>query len=226
MALHRDREEDLESLLNRGSLWAITYGDLMSYLMIFFLILFTFSMKGEKQAGKELANLQAQFGGKKSSEALDRMESRSKEVSAAEAMKNKLYGRGLQQFVTVDVTETRIQVTLQAPILFDSGSADFKEEGGFLVREFAQSVRDLPNIIVVEGHTDDRPLSGGRYKDNWELSTARAASVVRWLVEKEGVEPRRLSAAGFADNRPVASNDTPEGRAANRRIEISLLRRE
>ena len=74
----------------------------------------------------------------------------------------------------------------------------------------------------MEGHTDNTPISG-RYPSNWELSTARATTVLRELIEGHGISPARLQAAGYADERPVASNDTPEGRAANRRVELVVL---
>lgn len=226
MGLHRERDEDLENDLNKGALWAVTYGDIMSYLMILFLILFSLSLRGGTGLAKSLGNLQGQFGGAKRSEAIERLDERGREAAAAEEMRNKLFGRGLQQFVTVDVSETRIQVTLSEPIVFGSGDAALKPQAHGLLTEFAESVKELPSPIVVEGHTDDKPVLGGRYRDNWELSTARAVDVVRFLVDKQGLDPRRVSASGFGSNRPVADNGTAEGRAANRRIEISLLRRQ
>lgn len=207
MPLHRDREEDIEAMLNKGSLWAVTYGDLMSFLMVFFLILFALTLKNDSAAE-------------------ERTEMRRQEVSAAESMKERLYARGLQRFATVDVTERRIQVTLREPILFASGGAELKAQALPLLHEFAESVRDLPNAVVVEGYTDNRPTKGGRWRDNWELSMGRAASVIRYMVEVEKLDPGRVSGVGFGEHRPAAENDTPEGRAINRRIEISLLRRE
>ncbi|MBI3296980.1 MAG: OmpA family protein [Elusimicrobia bacterium] len=226
MALHRDRDEELENLLNRGGLWAVTYGDLMSFLMIFFLILFVLTLRGKVGMAKGLSDLQAQFGGQDSSPAIERLKDRGREETAAEQMKNNLFARGLQEFVTVDVTERRINVTLRDPILFDSGDAVLKAGARPLLHEFAASAKELPNAIVVEGHTDDRPIRGGRYPTNWELSMARAASVVRYLSAEEGIAASRLSGSGFAEFKPAQPNATPEGRSANRRIEISLLRRE
>lgn len=225
MALHREREEDVEAALNKGSLWAITYGDLMSYLMIFFLILFVVTLKGG-DISKSLSQLQSQFGGEKTSEAIERMESRSREQTMADQMKNRLHDRGLEKFATVEVTQHRIQITLREPILFNSGGADMKKEAWPLLHEFAQSVQNLPNTLVIEGHTDDVPVRGGKYADNWELSTARANSVIRHLVVKEGLDPHRISGTGYAEFRPAAENSTPEGRAANRRIEMYLMRKE
>jgi len=225
MALHREREEDVEAQLNKGALWAITYGDLMSYLMIFFLILFQLSLLGGNIA-EGLAELQSQFGGKKESKALERMESRNQEASMAKDMKTRLHDRGLEKFATVELTQHRIEITLSEPILFTSGDAVLKEEASPLLQEFAKSVSNLPNLIVIEGHTDNVPIRAGKYPSNWDLSMARATSVVRYLITSGGIDPRRISGAGFAEFRPKMPNDTSEGRAANRRIEMYLMRRE
>jgi chemotaxis protein MotB len=106
---------------------------------------------------------------------------------------------------------------------FDSGSDGIKPEGRTLLDTLATSLMTLDNQIRVEGHTDDVPIHTGRFPSNWELSTARATSVVSYLVLKFGLSPERLSAAGYAEFRPTASNDTEEGRARNRRVDILVM---
>jgi chemotaxis protein MotB len=91
-----------------------------------------------------------------------------------------------------------------------------------VVDKVAAALGRLPNKLSVEGHTDNTPISG-RYPSNWELSTARATTVLRELIERHGLSPARLSAAGYADERPVAPNDTADGRSANRRVELVVL---
>lgn len=111
-------------------------------------------------------------------------------------------------------------------ILFDSGSAEIKKEGKKVldrVVEILKNVKDRQ--INIEGHTDNVPISprlAQKFPTNWELSTARATNVVRYLQEK-GIDPALLSATGYAEYRPVSPNDTEEGRAKNRRIEIVLV---
>jgi chemotaxis protein MotB len=210
----RDDEEDLENLLNKGALWAVTYGDLMSYLMIFFLIMFTFSLKGKK-AASGIEALQTHFGGQKDSKSMQRLDQRQKEEDVAEDLQKKFQAK---------VTEEKILITLSDKVLFDSGSAELKPGIFPVLKDFADSVRKMPNNILVEGHTDNVPLRKGRYRSNFELSMARAYSVMQHLIEKEGIDPKRFSGSGYGDNRPVALNDTPEHRALNRRIEISLIR--
>jgi chemotaxis protein MotB len=109
-------------------------------------------------------------------------------------------------------------------LLFASGSASLESKADGLLAEIAQLVNlDETHPIDVEGNTDDIPIHSGQYPSNWELSAARASTVVRFLIEK-GVSPTRLTAVGYADQRPIASNATAAGRARNRRVEIVLKR--
>lgn len=108
-------------------------------------------------------------------------------------------------------------------VLFASGSAQLRPEASTLLDPLAMLLKGQPNSIRVEGHTDSQPIHTVQFPSNWELSGARADSVVRYFIG-HGVPPRRLSAAGFADTQPVGSNATTSGRAQNRRIEIIVLR--
>jgi chemotaxis protein MotB len=123
----------------------------------------------------------------------------------------------------VELTELRGRMTvkLKDKILFSSGSARVGRAGKEALAAVAGVLAGVENkVIRVEGHTDDVP-SGGAYPTNWELSTARALAVLRFLQE-QGIDPTRLAAAGYGEYRPIAPNDTPEGRSQNRRIEIVL----
>lgn len=117
----------------------------------------------------------------------------------------------------------RMTVKLKDKILFASGSANLGREGRVALDAVAEAFKSLEDKnVLVAGYTDDVPVArGGAFKDNWALSTARAASVVRYLQEK-GVPPQMLGAAGFSEYRPVAPNDSAENRSLNRRIEIAL----
>lgn len=126
------------------------------------------------------------------------------------------------------VTQLRDKLTLSMVerILFDSGSAEIKKEGKKILDRVVEILKDVKDRqINIEGHTDNVPISprlAHKFPTNWELSTARATNVVRYLQEK-GIDPRLLSATGYAEYRPVSPNDTEEGRAKNRRIEIVLV---
>jgi chemotaxis protein MotB len=124
----------------------------------------------------------------------------------------------------IELTELRGKMTVKMKdkILFSSGSAALGKEGRTALKAVADALKDVQGkTIRVEGHTDDVPTTGSAFASNWELSTARALAVVRFL-QAAGVDPGRLAAAGYGEYMPIAPNDTPEGRSQNRRIEIVL----
>ncbi len=106
---------------------------------------------------------------------------------------------------------------------FDTGSDQLKPEGRALLDAIATGLASTQNHIRVEWHTDNVPISNSRFPSNWELSVARATAIVSYLIPKFGFTPDRMSAAGYAEFRPVATNDTSEGRARNRRVDIIVL---
>lgn len=123
----------------------------------------------------------------------------------------------------VRIVRNRMVVELAEEILFDSGRADLKSGGKDALEQVAQVLQSIENReFQIAGHTDDVPIKSRRFPSNWHLSTARAVTVTEHL-EKSGVDRNRLSAAGYAETQPVASNETAEGRAQNRRIEIVLM---
>ena len=130
------------------------------------------------------------------------------------------------QDVTVVEEADKLKVIFVDKILFDSGSVEINAKGRELLLIMAGALKNSQDQeILVEGHTDNVPLSAAlkkRFPSNWELSTARAAAVVRFLQEEAGIKPERLSARGYSFYRPVAPNTTEEGRRQNRRIEIIL----
>ena len=132
---------------------------------------------------------------------------------------------GLKGKVKVTVRRRGLVIQLLTDkVFFASGHATLKPVATKLVDQIAGVVRDeRTHPVVVEGHTDSQPISGTQYPSNWELSGARAGAVVRDFVSN-GVLARRVSLAGFANQEPIASNSTPEGRAKNRRVEIVLTR--
>lgn len=129
---------------------------------------------------------------------------------------------GLEGELKIAYEAIGIRLILQERLLFDSGSAEIKPEMITIVDKIADIIREIPNPIEVEGHTDNIPISTPRFPSNWELSTARASTIVRYFISK-GISSERLKASGYADTRPIASNATPDGRAQNRRVEIVIL---
>lgn len=123
----------------------------------------------------------------------------------------------------VRIVRNRMVVELPEGILFDSGRANLKDDGEATLTEVAQVLQEIEGRqFQIAGHTDNVPIRSRRFRSNWELSSQRAVNVARWLIE-QGVPANRISAAGYADTQPVASNESGEGRAQNRRIEIVLV---
>ena len=131
-----------------------------------------------------------------------------------------------QRDIKIEEIEGKLKVTFVDKILFSSGSVKIKPKGKEVLLKLADSFRDEGDeSIVVEGHTDDVQIGivlQAKFPTNWELSTARAAAVVRFLQDAAGIEPARLTASGFGEYQPIASNETEEERSQNRRIEIIL----
>ena len=125
----------------------------------------------------------------------------------------------------LQTTERGLVITFVSEIFFDSGKDVIKDEGKVTLDKVAEVLnRDVPNSpVAVEGHTDNDPIKYSGWKSNWELSSARALSVVHHLIDVGSVEPRRLSANGYGEFHPVAPNDTAENKHKNRRVEIVIL---
>jgi chemotaxis protein MotB len=183
-------------------LWIISYSDFMTILMIFFLMLFAHRIWAKKVAWEV------------------------EKVAQLRAVRETQTGmiQRLSRLANVDVQAERIDIHLPDSLLFQSGHADLRASADFLLKRLAPELTTFNGEIVVEGHTDDQPLgAGSRYRSNWELSVARAFSVIQFLT-KNGIDPTHISARGYGPYRPRVLNDTVEHRAENRRIEIVLLK--
>jgi chemotaxis protein MotB len=225
MPLYRIRKEDFENELNKSALWAITYGDLMSYLMIFFLLLFSVSIAKTDRSKlrkyeESLIQIQKTFGGEISKEKLQKLEIQKKEENLETKLKE-MQEANLN--FEIQSSEKKVKLILKEAVLFDSGSAELKIQAKKILKDVIDELKKLPNDIIVEGHTDNVPIRGGIYKSNFELSMARAYSVIKFMQD-EGIDPKRLSGIGYGEYKPIADNSTQEGRAKNRRIEISILK--
>lgn len=128
----------------------------------------------------------------------------------------------LEDLVTASRTEYGVSLVLQEKILFDTGEAMLIDAGEDLLDDLASLLSDIPNNVRVEGHTDSRPMTSYRYPSNWELSGARASSVVRYFIEEHELGGERFSAVGYGETRPIVEN-TPETWHENRRVEIVIL---
>ncbi|MCU7906133.1 MAG: flagellar motor protein MotD [Candidatus Thiodiazotropha sp. (ex Epidulcina cf. delphinae)] len=127
-----------------------------------------------------------------------------------------------QDLVEVSFTEDRVVVNMKDKMLFASASAHLSKTAVEALRNISRVLEIVPNQVQVEGNTDNRPINTEEFPSNWELSAARAASVVH-LMTRMGIDPNRLSAVGYAEHRPVADNKSEAGRAKNRRVSLVIL---
>ncbi len=208
-------DEDLSQL------WMVPYADLMSTLVILFMSLFALSYS-ERSAEyqRALADIEAGMAPKeKSARARQRLE----EAHLAVQLQEDLRGLALAEF-GLKVTARQVRLSLPSPVLFAEGSASLSPAAARLLEPLSRLLSKVDNPILVEGHTDNVPIASGHYRTNWELSAARAFSVIDYFIAQRGLRPERFHARGFGEHRPVASNDDAIGRRRNRRIEISLIR--
>lgn len=192
------------------SLWMFPYSNLMLILVILFVGFYSYS--GLKTVEYEAALAQMESGGEAK-----------KEVALAQNMKKFIEDSSMKGRASLEITASAISIKMDSPVIFDSGSADLRDESLPLLENLLAHLKDMGNVIVVEGHTDNVPINTPRFGSNWELSASRAFSVIGYFIG-EGIEPARLVAHGFGEYRPMAPNDTEQGRAKNRRIEITILR--
>ncbi|MBW4054363.1 MAG: OmpA family protein [Proteobacteria bacterium] len=140
--------------------------------------------------------------------------------SAVEAY---LVKQGAQNKVTLEITRRGLIVSLKEAGFFNSGQATIKPEAYDLINTIAEVMSQYNNPLRLEGHTDNMPISTAQFPSNWELSTARATNGLKYLIKHFDIDPNKISAAGYAEFRPIADNATPEGRAKNRRVDLVML---
>ncbi|MDD5688345.1 MAG: OmpA family protein [Elusimicrobia bacterium] len=204
-------------------LWMVSFADLMTILMIFFLSLFGYAYSGTStQYEKAMASLQKDVASTKGKSVFENKE---KEADAAMQMETFIKEKKLAEYAKVETNAQRIKISLSNPILFDSGSAELKSEAVPALKEIAHLIRSMDNPVVVEGHTDNVPMSSAKYRSNFELSAARAFSVIGYFINVEKMSPEKFSAFGYGEYKAVAPNDTDANKAKNRRIEINIIRK-
>ena len=154
-----------------------------------------------------------------------------KEVTAGEAEQESRLTKSLNvvlakeieaKEMSIDEKDGVVMIRFPEKTAYPAGSDNLSEKFQPILRKIAGVLSESEGVIGVVGHSDDRPISTERFRSNWDLSTARAVSVVHYILEISGIDPSRLSAQGFAASRPLVPNDTPEHRAMNRRVEITV----
>ena len=222
-------------------LWLVTYGDMVTLVLTFFVLLFSFSSidvqkfemmimsfqgaLGFMPGGKSVQKDPAVFGVQPATQAGESRRVTPDIQQVAQNLRNYLRSEGLDKEVVVRIDQRGVTVSLSDQFLFDSGKAELKPEGMRVLFKIAEFIKDSVPAVAVEGHTDSVPLKGGIYRDNWGLSSARAAAVASYLQFRGNFDPLKLQAVGYGPNRPLVPNDTPEHMALNRRVDLVFLSR-
>ena len=224
-----DEEEPAEE---DAAEWMMTYMDTVTLLVTLFVLLYTVHTDDEKYR-KVASSLSIVLGGRgvleetvpTVVESIKFEPSAEKpnfdEENALDEIKKQINEQGIPDLVDVRVIENLINLEINESVLFDTGQASLTEDGHSLLGKLKTVLDRGDYEISVEGHTDDVPIATERFPSNWELSTGRASTVVRFLIES-GIVAERLEAIGHADTRPIDNNETSEGRARNRRVSLIL----
>ncbi len=194
------RRVDSEIKVGKSSpAWMLTYSDLMTQLLIFFVMMFALaSAMNEMQLIKLKKKLETYV------------------------TENRLEG-----YIGLKIDEKGLVISLREKLMFDSGEAEIHQEAKYILKDITKEIIDVPNSTRIEGHTDNVPIGPelrSKFPTNWELSTARATNVTRYLLETLNFPPKRISSAGYGEYQPVMDNDTEEHKAMNRRVDIVVQR--
>lgn len=233
--------------------WLIPYADMLTLLFALFIVLFAMSsLDASKFKQMAVAFNKELVGGTGDKEFLsDQKPEQEKDLSAgsveSEQMKQqaeaevkqremnelKEVQKSIDQYIDenqlsssfkTELTEKGLKVTILENVLFDSGKADVKLESLHIAEEMSGLlVSASPREIIVSGHTDNVPIANAQFASNWELSTQRAVNFMQVLLQNTQLDPAKFSATGYGEFRPTAPNDTPEGKAKNRRVEVFIL---
>ncbi|WP_100399902.1 flagellar motor protein MotS [Bacillus sp. FJAT-44742] len=239
--MRRRRQEEEEKGSPR---WMTTFSDMILLVLVFFVMLFSMSVV-DAQKFRSLAesfqqndildhqssiiDLNDQLDESSATESEEKIEGVEDEESEGytlesllEEVEQYLEDNDLDEMITARQEERGVVLTLQERLLFETGEADIIEDAAPFLKKVGTLLTSLPNEVTVEGHTDNRPISTYRYPSNWELSGARASSVIRHILQENELDDERFLAIGYGDTRPVAPNDTPENLQENRRVVIII----
>jgi len=215
--------------------WITTFSDLMSLLLTFFVLLLSFSSTKEDDFKKAMGSLQGALGVLAGDPILtspiklnvpilrgDITEARPTMNDAKAEIEKEIEAEQQQNNVEVLQSEEGITIRIKDKALFESGGAEIKEGILPLLNKIGGVLAQMPNTVEVVGHTDNRPISNERFPNNFWLSNARALNVLDVFINEVGIGPERLSAIGYGEFRPLVPNDSPDGQAQNRRVEIKI----
>ena len=224
-----------EEVEEGAPLWVVTFGDLMSLLMCFFVLLLSFSEMDRKKYKMVSGSMAQAFGIQRERPVFESPRGQkmiAKEFDQAviitkieesikpiiEEIKNEY--EELKDAVELEVGEDTVTIRMMGETTFDTGKAELRPVFRTLLKKIGAVLGQTKGEIIIAGHTDNVPLSGGLFGSNLGLSMARAGSVAEYLLRTTSIDPKRLSTMGFGEYRPLTSNNTVQGRRKNRRVEI------
>ncbi len=225
--------------------WLVSYADFITLLFAFFVILYATSQKDlakQQEVQKSIAKAfdpMVEFGGLigKFIDLNDNQaiipppipvvpqEGSIQEVQNAieRVLESEMGEKEFHDLVEVRHDRVGVRVALQASGFFDSGSTLIREESLAALTKIGKVLKATGRDLIVEGHTDNQPISSSKYASNWELSAVRATTIVRYLISRHEIPAAKLAAIAYSDQRPLGPNDTPENRSKNRRIEVLIV---
>jgi len=215
-----------------------TYGDLITQILIFFVLLFSMSNVDASKFDIAMTSLQGSLGIMQGGKALSTGEFEGADdvgrylTTAKEEQQFLKLERDVEDIIEqddiggvhVNLDERGLVIRFVDGVLFDSGKADIKSEATSILNSIVPVLKESKRHIRVEGHTDNLPIRTSQFPSNWELSTTRAVNVVKYFIENHNFSPYILSAAGYSEYRPIAPNDSAKHRALNRRVDIIILK--
>jgi chemotaxis protein MotB len=224
--------------------WLVSYADFITLLFAFFVVLYAFAKADEEKQRRVSDAIDSGFRSLSIAPSIDSNSldatklrgattSETHSVSATEIradlekmrreLEQRLSIQIARKTVAVELSREGLVISLREAGFFDSGAAVPRPETTATLSQISEAIRGYPYDLRVEGHTDDVPIHNAEFDSNWELSSIRATHIARMLLQMHSIPADQLSAAGFAENRPVADNRTSEGRAENRRVDLVVM---
>jgi chemotaxis protein MotB len=220
--------EEAEDDFPSAPFWMVTFSDMVTLLLTFFVLIVSMSEVEVRRFKEALSH----FNGNRNTlkwesmippvrPQVDSEELLKEQASRYEELLMYLQANDLQDKVVATLSKDGLHVSINDSVMFQSGRADLLPPAQVILRLVSNVLGGAAESVVVDGHTDDRPIRTSMFPSNWELSAARAASVVRFFLDEDiDLDPTRYKAVGFGEFHPVASNETAAGRSRNRRVEI------
>ncbi|MCC3869490.1 flagellar motor protein MotB [Terrisporobacter mayombei] len=213
--------------------WLDTYADTITLLLTFFILLYSMSSIDSKKLSELSDALQKSLKGDIKVEELsdineiatnDKENIEQTQEDLVKKLNKTIEANSFTDVIKVREEDRGVVLQLDETILFDPGKADLKKKSQNVLNMVTKIVKDLPNDVLIEGNTDDIPMFNKEFQSNWELSTARAVSVVKYFVSVKKLDPTRFAVKGYGEYKPLVENNSTKNRTINRRVDILIVK--